>query len=113
MRQRWEDWVNFILGIWLFFSPWILGYALIQSAAWNAYVIGVAFVVFTIWALSIPKPWEEWINAILGLWLLFSPWILGFSAQLVATWNALICGVIVLVLSLEATRPTRQPHVTA
>jgi hypothetical protein len=112
MKQRWEDWLNFILGIWLFVSPWILGYAFVQTAAWNAYIIGAAFVVFTVWALSIPKPWEEWVNALLGLWLVISPWVLGFSTVPAPTWNAVLCGLVVLILSLEATRPTRQPHLT-
>ena len=112
MRQRWEDWINCILGIWLFFSPWILSYSTNHVAAWNAYVIGIALFVFTIWALSIPKPWEEWVNAVLGLWLVVSPWVLAFSTQLVPAWNAVICGLIVLVLSLESTRPARQPHLT-
>ena len=35
MRQRWEDWINFVLGVWLFVSPWILGYLSVGAAAWN------------------------------------------------------------------------------
>ena len=46
MRQRWEDGFNCILGIWLFFSPWVLSYGFIQLAAWNAYIIGGAYVLW-------------------------------------------------------------------
>lgn len=110
MKQRWEDWINLVIGVWLFLSPWILGYIATRNAAsWNAFIVGGAFVVFTVWALSIPKPWEEWINALLGLWLVISPWVLGFAGSMTAMWNALICGAIVLVISLEATRSSRQP----
>lgn len=108
MRQRWEDWVNLVLGIWLFVSPWILGYAGIQGAAWNAYIMGIAIVVFTVFALRIPKPWEEWVNSAVGLWMVLSPWILGFGGQTAATWNAVLVGLAVLSISLEATRPSRQ-----
>jgi hypothetical protein len=112
-RQRWEDWINLILGAWLFLSPWILNYTVSQGAAWNAYILGIAIIVFTIIALSTPKPWEEWVNTALGVWLIISPWVVGFATQAAATWNAVILGIIVLAISLEATRPSRQPQVTA
>lgn len=113
MRQRWEDWVNLVLGAWLFLSPWVLSYTTAQGAAWNAYIFGIAIIVFTVWALSIPKPWEEWVNTVLGLWLIISPWVLGFTAQMAAMWNSIIVGLVVLALSLEATRPSRQGKAAA
>lgn len=109
-KQRWEDWINLILGVWLFFSPWLLNYTS-TAVTWNAYIIGVAFVVFTIWALSIPKPWEEWTNTALSLWLIISPWVLGAETQ-AAIWNSVIVGILVLAISLEATRPGRQMRLT-
>ncbi len=38
---NWQDGLMLLLGIWLFFSPWILGFAGIQSAFWNALLFGV------------------------------------------------------------------------
>ncbi|MEJ2565180.1 MAG: SPW repeat protein [Gammaproteobacteria bacterium] len=111
MRQRWEDWINFAFGIWLFLSPWFLNYTL-SGEAWNAHITGIAFVVFALWALSAPRPWEEWINTVISVWLIISPWIIGFSSPAVP-WNSVIVGVIVLVISLEATRPSRQSHAMA
>lgn len=108
MKQRWEDWTNLALGAWLFFSPFIMGYTQNQGAAWNAYTLGIMLGVFTIWALASPEAWEEWIDSALGLWLVVSPWILGFSSQTGATWNAVIVGLVVLGISLEATRAGRQ-----
>lgn len=110
MRQRWEDWVGFILGIWLFVSPWFLNYT-VSGESWNAHSVGLAYVVFTLWALSIPKPWEEWFNTVLSVWLIISPWIVGYSSPAVA-WNSVSIGVVVLVISLEATRPSRQLRAT-
>ncbi len=108
MRKRWEDWVNLVLGVWLFLSPWILGYAAIQVPAWNAFIMGVAVVVFTLFALYVPKRWEEWMNSIIGLWMVISPWVLGFSVLTLSTWNAVIVGIVLLAISLEATRSSRQ-----
>lgn len=108
MRQRWEDWVNLVIGVWLFVSPWILGFTGETAAAWNAYLLGIATVVFTAFALYMPRRWEEWANSIIGLWMVLSPWLLGYAAVTGATWNAVVAGILLLGISLEATRSSRQ-----
>lgn len=108
MRQRWEDWLNLALGVWLFISPWFLGYSENAVAAWNAYIVGAAFAIVALIALAKPERWEQWINVAIGAWAVISPWVLGFAAVAAATWNAVIVGVVVLVISLEATRTERQ-----
>jgi hypothetical protein len=95
--RRWQDWVNLILGVWLFFSPSLLGYAtgIDGLAAWNAYIIGIGIAVFAVGALARPAQWEEWINFAFGVWLLISPWVLAFSGDQAATWNQIVIGVLV------------------
>lgn len=55
--NRWQDWANLILAIWLFISPWVLQFGAavqvapagavngpgvaVSHAAWNAWVLGV------------------------------------------------------------------------
>lgn len=41
--------------------------------------------------------WEDWGGVLLGLWLLASPWILGFSGEQAATMNALFMGTILVL----------------
>jgi hypothetical protein len=110
MRSRWQDLINLIIGAWLFFSPWLLQYATGVTPAWDAYILGAAIVVFAVWALFMPQAWEEWTNLVLGLWLIISPWVLGFSSQPAATWNMVIVGVVVAVLSVYAI--PRKPQTT-
>ncbi len=43
-------------------------------------------------------PAISWIIALLGIWLIISPWVLGFSGDMAAVWNAVIVGIIVLIL---------------
>jgi len=38
------------------------------------------------------RKWEEWVNVLLGLWLILPPWILHFSAASKATADAIIVG---------------------
>ena len=79
-KRRWQDWANLVLGLWLFISPRVLGYSAETAAAWNAYVIGAGIVVFAFIAARMPKAWEEIINMVLGVWLVLSPFVLGYSA---------------------------------
>ncbi|HKJ94643.1 MAG TPA: SPW repeat protein [Gammaproteobacteria bacterium] len=94
-RGVWRDWLMLLFGIWLFFSPWILGFSATTVALWNGLIIGAAVVVFSIAVLSAPHMWEEWVNLILGAWLVISPWILGFSGVSVAVSNFVILGLLV------------------
>lgn len=41
-----------------------------------------------------------WAELVLGIWILASPWILGFSDITLALWSNLITGVVVVIVSL-------------
>lgn len=92
--KRWQDWVILVLGVWLFFSPLFMGYT-DTGAASNAYVIGVAVALFAILALIDMRVWEEWINLVLGAWLVISPFVLGYSTFEGPTWNHIIVGLLI------------------
>ena len=45
--------------------------------------------------------WEDWLGLSLGLWLLLSPWILGYAeSSAAATMNALFLGTALICLEL-------------
>ena len=50
------------------------------------------------------RKWQDWANLVLGLWLVLSPWILGFSGTSSAAWNAVILGLLVGLLALSVAR---------
>ena len=112
MEKCWEDWVNLVMGVWLFFSPFTLNYTMLQ-AVWNAWLLGIAIIIFTVWALSIPKVWKEWTTTILSLWLVISPWLAGFSQETDATWNFVMVGLIIFVLSVKAILPSHRKRIAA
>jgi len=44
--------------------------------------------------------WQDGVTLGLGVWIAASPWILGFDAERgIPTWNAVIVGLLVVVLS--------------
>lgn len=101
-QQRWQDWINLLLGIWLFISPWVVGFEGSQMAAsWNAWILGVAVVVFSAIAVSMPQVWEEIINLLLGIWMVISSWVIGVTSRSVET-NAVIVGLLVILFAILA-----------
>jgi hypothetical protein len=60
--SHWQDWVNLVLAVWLFVSPWALGYSAILAPAWDAWIIGAAVALVSIVALIQFTQWEEWIS---------------------------------------------------
>lgn len=39
--RAWQEWVNLLLGIWLFVAPWALGFTQLGGAAWDHWIVGV------------------------------------------------------------------------
>lgn len=44
---------------------------------------------------------SNWINVILGIWVVISPFVLGFSNLRAAMWNNVATGLAVLLLTLS------------
>jgi hypothetical protein len=63
-----------------------------------AVLVGFLLIATEFVALYVFSVWEEWINVILGAWLVVSPWVLGVA--LVPTVNFVIVGLLVLALAL-------------
>jgi len=106
-EKRWQDWLNLLIGIWLFISPWVLGFAGSElSASWNAWILGVAIVVFSAIAVSIPQAWEEVINILLGIWMVISSWVIGVTSRAIET-NFVIVGLLVILFAAWAMAMNR------
>ena len=108
--DRWRDWAMLVLAVWLFLSPWIFGFAAaapggeavaagFTTAAWNAWILGVVIAVLALWAAFQFAEWHDWANGVLGIWLVVSPWILGFAALTAALWNHVVVGLLIVALA--------------
>lgn len=49
---RWTEWINAALAVWLFISPWVLGFAF-PRASWNAWGVGVVVFLLALAGLSV------------------------------------------------------------
>jgi len=88
---------NLLLGGILFISPWLFSLSG-GTQSENAFVSGVVIVVLSIAALAAFAVWEEWLNLIVGLWLIVSPWVLKFQGTRAMHVDMAI-GIIVAVLA--------------
>lgn len=98
--KHWQDPVNAVLGVGVVLSPWALGFQDMTMAMANAVVIGLALIAAALGAIFVPRAWEEWTEVGLGLWLIVSPWALGFNTHYQATMYALVFGVVIAALAL-------------
>ncbi len=112
--KRSQDMANLVLAVCLLVSPWVIGFAAETAPAWNAWVVGAALAVLAAATLSEFAQWEEWANMALGFWLVISPWVLAFSANVSAMRTHVVIGILVAVLSAWALWAYRRgPHAHA
>jgi len=89
-------------GFWLAFSPWVLGFASSHpTGKLNDLVLGIVIGVFALLrgAVALRAAWLSWLNALLGVWVMISPWVLGFHNSQAAAWNNILLGLAVIVLA--------------
>ncbi|WP_207486084.1 SPW repeat protein [Arenibaculum pallidiluteum] len=106
--------LNFVAAVVLFCAPWAFGFAGHPSASWNAWLTASVVGVIAAAAVFSYAEWEEWVNAVLGVWAIVSPWVLGFADVPAATWSHALVGLVVAALAACELWMTRQPpHVAA
>src|ERR1035437_73335 len=110
MNARWQDWTNVLLACWLVVSPWQMGYLLDEAGTTNACGLGAVLIVFNLISVCrLVDEGQEIFNILLGIWLICSPYVLGFATDREPAINALAAGVMVVALSVwqiyDATKP--------
>jgi uncharacterized membrane protein HdeD (DUF308 family) len=106
-----------LLGLVLLVTPWLAGYAAAPTAAWSAWITGVAIAVVAAVGLRMTSAARgaAWVNLVLGLWALIAPWLLGFAPVTSAMWSHVLLGALTAIaaaaeLWMEHRAP---PHVHA
>ncbi|MBI4032887.1 SPW repeat protein [Candidatus Berkelbacteria bacterium] len=42
----------------------------------------------------------HWVTLILGIWVLISPWLLGFAGIAAGLWSNIIVGLLLVIVSI-------------
>ena len=111
---KWQDWSTLALGAIFFFTPLVFGALntpqcslgsttwFSAPSSWDAWIVGILLVAVSLWALARPGSGvTEWVRIVLGVWLFFVPWILGFVTTGVVAWTAWVIGLVVVALALR------------
>jgi hypothetical protein len=121
-ENYWQDWANAILAVWFFISPWVLQFGAgapadggaqtgllgaVQSAAWNAWILGVIVFLVAVSAISRMDFWQEYVNIVLSIWIFIAPWVLGFAMLSGAAWDHWIVGVLIFLFSISVLSRAR------
>ena len=94
------DAANLVLGAVLLLSPWLFGFSA-GTATTNAYITGLVIAALAIAALAAFTVWEEWLNVVVGLWALVSPWVLGFHGTKAMTVHVIIGAAVAILAAIE------------
>lgn len=108
--KRWQDQVILLLGIWLFVSPWALGYASDSPQAMNAYIAGLLIAILAAFDLYKTYVWAVVVNLLVGVWVAVSPWIPATADRSAMMTNSVIVGLAVVVLALWELRSDPELH---
>jgi SPW repeat len=99
-REATLDIYNLVLGGFLLLSPWLLAFTN-ETARIDIWVTSAGIVLFSGAAVIVFAEWEEWINLVLGAWLIVSPWLLGFTHTAAMHWSIGIGAAVLFVTALE------------
>jgi hypothetical protein len=77
-RESVLDLYSLMVGSFLFASPWLFAFTN-EMARIDIWASSVLIVATSIIAIVMFSDWEEWLNLLLGFWLIVSPWVLNFT----------------------------------
>ena len=96
-RESILDAYNLFIGLLLVASPWLLAYAH-GLPAMDAWASGALVILLSLAAIFAFSEWEEWLSLLTGLWLIVSPFVLGFT-HTTAMHVTIAAGVLIAYLA--------------
>ena len=98
--------VALLTGLYAAASPWIVGFSATRGLAVCDLIAGIAVAVLAYeFATALDRTHGlTWTMPVLGLWLVFSPWILqGLTLSAGMVWSNVVAGAVLTFLGLTAT----------
>lgn len=107
---RWQDGGILLLGVWLFVSPWVMGYPSDSPPAVNAFIAGAIIATLAVFDLYKTYVWAVLVNIIVGAWVAASPWVVDVVADGPMSMSMLVVGIATIVLGLWELRSDPDLH---
>jgi hypothetical protein len=100
-----QPWLIGAIGLWLIVSPYVLGVPFADEVEagtfrWTFVGSGGLVVLLAIGAVTAHQRWETALAAAVGLWLMVSPWTMGFMDTPSALLSAVASGAAIVALGV-------------
>ena len=97
--KRWQDWATVVIGVLFFLTPFAFGATAGAAAAWTAYIGGALLALGGLYSLSSPANRSiEYAEVVVGVLIVVSPFVLGFTALSTMAYSAWIAGILAVLL---------------
>lgn len=106
-HRTWEDWCGMLLGALIVVSPWFPIYEEAVTAGHQTLILNTVAIGLVVFCLSqleyvALQRWQEVITLLVGLWLVVSPYALGYSgAGFLRVYHTSLGGVVLLLGVLQ------------
>ena len=108
-HRKWEDWLGMLLGVLIILSPWYptqAGHEIVDAGRnvviLNTFAVGIlVFGVAQLEYVALQR-WEEVAAILLALWLIVSPYVLGYHGDgLLRFYHSTLGGLVLLLATLQ------------
>ncbi|MGY4479106.1 SPW repeat protein [Bradyrhizobium sp. USDA 3364] len=107
-HRSWEDWLGMLLGVLIMVSPWfpmqVSDVVDVERShlVLNSFVVGMLVLGLAQLEYVALHRWEEVASILLGLWLIASPNIFGYSEdKTLQLWHILLGALVALIGALQ------------
>ena len=107
---RWQDQLMVVIGVWLFISPWALGYPDDSPPAINVFIAGAVIALSAAFDLVNTYVWAVLLNIVVGVWVAASSWLVGVVRDPAMTWSLVLAGIATVVLGVWELRSDPELH---
>jgi hypothetical protein len=95
--------LRLLLGLWVMDAPFVYAPLGISAATvWNDLIVGGCVVMLATMRLVFFREVRAFRIAhfLLGVWIATSPWVFGYTDDIVYFWNSVVCGITIAALAL-------------
>ncbi len=100
IHRTWEDCLGMLLGILIVLTPALGGHGDNPAVLINTGLTGALVLALGALELVDLRRWEEGLELLLGLWLVASPFVLGYAASGLLMTSHLALGTLVAVVAV-------------
>jgi len=103
--------LDVLAAIWLFISGFVVRGS--YTMAWNNWIFAVIIGFFALCRFgAYRQSWLSWLNVLLGIWVLISPWVLMRAPTHAMICNNVITGAVIILLAGWSALATNSSAVT-